>query len=148
MSTKLIHGNCDDCGAEIKPAKTQSQFNRNVGLHRWREHGIASPKAEESRKYRLASKKKNIKNRLANVLATNGNVLEQEPFNGGNGKTFESLLSPSQRRRGRPTRHQNSIQSTQTAMAVQEETSSNAVPAKLPECPCCGTRFYMVKGGQ
>lgn len=141
MNTKLIRGQCEICNEDILPAKSQAQFNRNLGLHRRRAHQIASPKYEEHRHYRQQRRK----NQLAKVMATNGN---HEDDSG-----FQALLSAPQRqnRRRRLNRSRQIEPSplpTSPLPPIQEDTSANAIPAKLSECPCCGTRFYMVKGGQ
>jgi len=43
-------------------------------------------------------------------------------------------------------RTQASITAASNGVAVPTKQASDAVACKLSECPCCGTRFYMVRG--
>lgn len=51
-------GNCDHpgCGAAIRPAATQAQFNRNLGLHRRSAHGVVSTHNNPSRRRKYVRK--------------------------------------------------------------------------------------------
>lgn len=79
-----ITGSCPVCGDQIKPAATQQQFNRNLGLHKYKRHNMRG--ASHSVQYKLRKKPQ--------------------------------------------------------AQAM----SQAAIPVSLPLCPCCGARFYAVKG--
>lgn len=94
---KEITGNCDVCDSPIRPAKTQQQFNRNLGLHKFKHHGLRG--SSHSVQYKLRKE---------------------------SGR--ERLLKSDARRR---------------ELAMPE----TPIQVSLPTCPCCGARFYAVKGG-
>jgi hypothetical protein len=128
----MIKGKCDICGEPITPAKNQSQFNRNFGLHRLRRHNIASPKAAESKMYREHAKAR----KEAEVS------VGFEQSNESNGT--KTQVAPKRYKR----RHIPNLKEAETTKFGVVENSSattQVVPARLSECPHCGTRFYMAK---
>jgi hypothetical protein len=138
-SKTLIQGKCDVCGEPVLPGKTQAQFNRNLGLHKRKLHKIESPRADLARAYRENKKKKKLE---AAALA-NGNVSHET--------TLQDVLAAPQPVKRRPYRRRKQLgfstaQLPSTTELAQKLSGPQVQPVKLPECPCCGSRFYVAKG--
>jgi DNA-directed RNA polymerase subunit M/transcription elongation factor TFIIS len=118
-TTTQITGKCEVCGNPITPASTQTQFNRNKGLHMWRAHGKKSQNYQASKKYR--------QDRRSKVTdAENGSV-----------NRLTQMLAKKPRKQQRT--------SLMASVPMAPAPDANVVPAQLDHCPNCHTRFFMAK---
>lgn len=138
MTVAMITGKCEICNTQIVPGATQAKFNRNKGLHMRAAHGIAGRHAQRRGRPKL-------------------------DLNGASAQNLLREMTPAEKRMLSPTERKERLRlkkaqwwaehRSKRAKAKQlfspepqPQQSNQAVPCKLSECPCCGTRFYMIRG--
>lgn len=126
---------CPECREKIGPSENQGILKRVLGFHRYRIHGIRSPKYEQAKAYREAAKQKRLAER-------NGSEIDKNPLSG--------IIQTKPKRTYTHRNQGNYISQGFSPLPNQPaaEQNTHVVPAYLNECPCCKTRFYMAKSGQ
>ena len=124
----MIQKTCDICGAKAKPADSDQQANRNLGMHKWSAHQVRG--TANSSRYKQAREAKDPKRVLQKPIAVEGDPV-------GNRKRYQAWYRAT---------HKNKARRARPVHATV--TESEPVPIRLSECPCCGARFWAVKGSQ
>lgn len=122
----MIKGKCGvaGCQADIKPAADRVAFARNLGLHKRIAHGIKGPTGRE--RYYIQFKGMTLEQARAEVA-------RRDSKNGAPTKAVQDRRAYQAQWRKNHPKH-------------RKQPNSDAVSAKLSECPCCGSRFYYVEG--
>lgn len=149
---KRIEGNCDICGCPIKPAKDQAQFNRNLGWHKLKKHGMKGAAATPAGR-RLNSLKRyyeklgkpmpdDVRERLENDMKQQqaSNIRYGDPT---------SPLKP--RKPGKPKYGEAEFveleycPSCNARFFVSFRKGDKPQSCKLSECSSCKSRFFISK---
>lgn len=145
----MLKAKCDICNQEVAPALNKAALARNMGLHKWRVHGVRGTHYQRNQAGREARE-------LAVASALNSPTLRANNPRG----LPDSMLTPQQLARRQYQRDwarkraENSPPPPESgvieapAKRQRKAQEQEVIPCRLSECPNCGSRFYMARGGQ
>lgn len=137
VNQPAVTDKCDICG-QVIGGKNERGLKQGMGVHKRTAHGI------KSLKYVPAEKRQEV---AADNKASIAKAL-QARWSGHTRQTPEEVRAKARERyaKQKAERLAHLYREKPAQNGSVEPPSTNAIPCKLSECPCCGTRFYMVKG--
>jgi len=130
---------CEVCGWQTEFAKTAAIANRALGYHKFKQHGIRGMDGRV--RYLVYSKGMTPEQAKAAVAAKDAGV-----------PTMPSVLSAVEAKKKHRQEYGRMYREKQKLLKQKQQNpvsnGTGAIPAYLPFCPKCQTRFWMCVGEQ
>ena len=149
---KMITGECDICKRQFQAIHDRA-MKKTIGSHKRFAHGIKGLTGREryyvySKGWTVEQARAHIASKVQGMSAKGGGreYVGIDPSPESSEKLIDYAFGKALEQAARKKACQQAYRKAHRKQTPQQQNGSDAVPAKLSECPCCGARFWITKG--